>query len=958
MAPLLVGIENAILDLNADVSDAFLQQHGIAEDSATFVDAAAYAALRHAVAELPTAKFMAGGLTQNALRVAARLAPHASFVAFVGFALGGDRAFAPRLCAELARDHVRARFAVDADSTTTVVTSLVPPSRRRSLAFSSAAPSAEFTARFAASFLEHDAASRALLERAAIAYSAGWMLLVSPQLIVNAAACLPRDSLFAFNLAAEAIVRAPHLALLLQVLPHTDVLFGNDHEFRALAISLGWHTDASLANPLTDSEALAIATAAAALLRPRARRIVAMTRSALPTAVFSDATGGAAALFDVLPVTAVVDTTGAGDAFVGGFLCALAQKRTLADCVGLGHFAARLIVGVQGCDVGVIRGPPAWFQQTTVPCVYRGQERAVVPFYWPGRSDVWHDRLGSGCLGNFWIGAESITVRVGGRSGTFRTSEAAYQAMKWWFDDDVRAQFERVSDGDAAFALKLALEAQRGVLTAAWKRADALPLALLSDEELRRLADDEAVAAQQLTSWRAMELVLAAKFAHAPLRSQLLATRDAFLLEHNPVRGRDLIWSDNRVGDGANRLGHMLMLFRERWQPGTWPSYAVDWTEFQTLACDACSEVEAFWRGYDIVDTHMDDGDEPASQAGAVAAARQVAAVVAIDRAALAAVATGDDDVLEQSGVSVSGLSRHEPVWRVVVGRDAFARCIAALPASASRQLAGTAMRAACAAQQRGVSAAALGFALGDDVAEVVALTRGAQVRGRFVVEPATHTPVSIELALPSRKKLLRVVSSDDGAPTAAFSKRFARALLDNDTESDRLLVCARVLLTSAAFVASLPTSACVVGAAARFFGAGGGREFILALDCSHSVQIPRLACVFDTIQAATIVVCSDDVLATLAIESAWFEDLHVPLADDDVRAIVLRLAPRLRSGSRGAVVVLRAGERPIVSCVGGVVSTHAVAAGAMSLAEFTGRFAAQIATQASIETAIEKTKE
>jgi hypothetical protein len=123
-------------------------------------------------------------------------------------------------------------------------------------------------------------------------------------------------------------------------------------------------------------------------------------------------------------------------------------------------------------------------------------------------------------------------------------------------------------------------------------------------------------------------------------------------------------------------------------------------------------------------------------------------------------------------------------------------------------------------------------------------------------------------------------------------------------------------------------------------------------------VQIPRLACVFDTIQAATIVVCSDDVLATLAIESAWFEDLHVPLADDDVRAIVLRLAPRLRSGSRGAVVVLRAGERPIVSCVGGVVSTHAVAAGAMSLAEFTGRFAAQIATQASIETAIEKTKE
>ena len=45
----------------------------------------------------------------------------------------------------------------------------------------------------------------------------------------------------------------------------------------------------------------------------------------------------------------------------------------------------------------------------------------VVPFYFPGHSDLWHQRLSSGPLGNFW--PSTVTVSLAGVSGTFATSE-------------------------------------------------------------------------------------------------------------------------------------------------------------------------------------------------------------------------------------------------------------------------------------------------------------------------------------------------------------------------------------------------------------------------------------------------------------------------------------------------------------------------------------------------------
>jgi adenosine kinase len=47
----------------------------------------------------------------------------------------------------------------------------------------------------------------------------------------------------------------------------------------------------------------------------------------------------------------LVDTNGAGDAFVGGFLAQLVQGKSIADAVAAGHWAARYIIQQSGTQL-------------------------------------------------------------------------------------------------------------------------------------------------------------------------------------------------------------------------------------------------------------------------------------------------------------------------------------------------------------------------------------------------------------------------------------------------------------------------------------------------------------------------------------------------------------------------------------------------------------------------------
>ena len=52
---------------------------------------------------------------------------------------------------------------------------------------------------------------------------------------------------------------------------------------------------------------------------------------------------------EALPRELLVDTNGAGDAFVGGFLSQVALGKPMDQCVKAAHFAARTIIQRSGC---------------------------------------------------------------------------------------------------------------------------------------------------------------------------------------------------------------------------------------------------------------------------------------------------------------------------------------------------------------------------------------------------------------------------------------------------------------------------------------------------------------------------------------------------------------------------------------------------------------------------------
>ena len=128
-------------------------------------------------------------------------------------------------------------------------------------------------------------------------------------------------------------------------------------------------------------------------------------------------------------------------------------------------------------------------------------------------------------LGNFY----PVSVEYNGL--VFANSEAAFQAQKFIHRSDLMAEFTTLS-GDQAF--------RRARELREWIRSDWFDVNV-----------------------GVMRGVLVAKIEQNPeLARRLEATRDAYLIEHNPVKGRDAFWSDDHDGTGKNMLGILWMEIR------------------------------------------------------------------------------------------------------------------------------------------------------------------------------------------------------------------------------------------------------------------------------------------------------------------------------------------------------------------------------------------------------------
>ncbi len=191
--------------------------------------------------------------------------------------------------------------------------------------------------------MEHVDANWGVVEAARFYYISAFFMTHSAAVIQRVAAhSAAAHKCFAMNLAAPFICQVPPFkAALTAALPYVDLLVGNESEAAAFAASEGWPAELSVA---------AIAARIAALPKASGHRgrTVVITQGAGATVVAAD---GGVTQHPVIPLAKeqLVDTNGAGDAFVGGLLSQLVAGKSLAEACRAGNYAAHTIIQRSGC---------------------------------------------------------------------------------------------------------------------------------------------------------------------------------------------------------------------------------------------------------------------------------------------------------------------------------------------------------------------------------------------------------------------------------------------------------------------------------------------------------------------------------------------------------------------------------------------------------------------------------
>eukprot|EP01137_Pigoraptor_chileana_P025057 Opistho-2@93963 len=332
---ILYGMGNPLLDISAHVDTEFLKNYDLVANNAILAEEKhrpLYEHLRNGY----KVEYIAGGATQNSIRVAQWMLQVPNATTYIGCIGNDEYGKIIRECAE--SDGVVTSYYVQDAIPTGTCACLITGKDRSLVAYLGAANA------YKIEHLSHPD-NWALVEKAQYYYIAGFFLTVSPDSIIKVAEhAAERNKMFCMNLSAPFICQFFQEPQLL-ALPYIDILFGNETEAREFAKKNNIDSE--------DVATIALAVAALPKVNKNRDRMVVFTQGAEPTIV---AHKGEVQTFAVIPVAAeeIVDTNGAGDAFVGGFLSQLALNKSVAQCVSAGNYAASTIIKRSGCTYPAI----------------------------------------------------------------------------------------------------------------------------------------------------------------------------------------------------------------------------------------------------------------------------------------------------------------------------------------------------------------------------------------------------------------------------------------------------------------------------------------------------------------------------------------------------------------------------------------------------------------------------
>eukprot|EP01063_Lacrimia_lanifica_P006855 TRINITY_DN1432_c0_g1_i1.p1 TRINITY_DN1432_c0_g1~~TRINITY_DN1432_c0_g1_i1.p1 ORF type:complete len:333 (+),score=195.04 TRINITY_DN1432_c0_g1_i1:67-1065(+) len=318
---------NPLLDISANVDAAFLEKYGLAPASAILAEEKHMPIYGELEAKSDVV-YIPGGATLNSARVANWVAGRSDkWVTYSGSIANDARGKILKEKSESEGLDMPMYIAEEATGTCAVCV----VDKERSLVANLSAAS-----KFQQAHVQSEAV-KAAVEAASFYYISGFFLTTcAPAMQEVAEHANAQGKCFTMNLSAEFIVQFFGEPLMAAV-ELTDILFGNESEARALAKAKGWDTE----------EVKEIAALAQKLPKKGKARTVVFTQGSEKTWV---ATEGGVTGYDVTKVDTIVDTNGAGDAFVGGFLAQLAAGKDMETCVQTGHKSAGRIIQVAGCQ--------------------------------------------------------------------------------------------------------------------------------------------------------------------------------------------------------------------------------------------------------------------------------------------------------------------------------------------------------------------------------------------------------------------------------------------------------------------------------------------------------------------------------------------------------------------------------------------------------------------------------
>ncbi|XP_037318918.2 adenosine kinase b isoform X1 [Pungitius pungitius] len=328
----LFGMGNPLLDISAVVDKDFLDKFGLKLNDQILAEDK-HKALFEEIVKRNKVEYHAGGSTQNSVKIAQWMIQKPQKVATFFGCIGNDQ-FGEILKEKAAQAHVDAHYYEQNVEPTGTCAACITGDNRSLVANLAAANCYKKE-----KHLDLDS-NWELVKKAKVYYIAGFFLTVSPESIMKVAKhASDNNKIFCMNLSAPFIsqfFKEP----LMEVMPYVDILFGNETEAATFAKELGFETD--------DIAEIAKKTQNLPKENTKRQRVVVFTQGKEDTVA---TVGEEVTMFPVLDIDQndIVDTNGAGDAFVGGFLSLLVQEQALEECIRAGHYAANVIIRRVGC---------------------------------------------------------------------------------------------------------------------------------------------------------------------------------------------------------------------------------------------------------------------------------------------------------------------------------------------------------------------------------------------------------------------------------------------------------------------------------------------------------------------------------------------------------------------------------------------------------------------------------